>query len=349
MTLLDRLLGHDDETTRELLRRAGELSDEQLDQDFGIGHGTVRATFDHIVWNIECWTDLMKSRAVRSRDPNATPLAELTRRHTAASREFMHFARELERAGRLEQVFVDTLETPPAEIAFGGAIVHLATHGMHHRSQLLIMMRRLGLQQLPEGDALTWEASIRAQDTTQAAGSAKRELSPAVTIRSAVPTDAQAIADIYNEAIATTTATFDTQPKSEADRREWLAAHGERYPVFVAEVDGRVVGWAALTAWSDRCAYADTAETSFYVRQTHRGLGIGRALKEHLIQAARELGFHSLLARTAAGSDASLHLNQSMGFRLIGTMREVGLKFGQRLDVHLLQLMLSDGAEVPQA
>src|SRR3954465_14725432 len=100
-----------------------------------------------------------------------------------------------------------------------------------------------------------------------------------ITIRHAVLADAAAIAVIYNEAILTTTATFDTEPKSVDERTQWLKSHDERHPVLVAVVDGRVVGWASLSSWSDRCAYADTAETSFYVHSTYRGRGIGRRLK----------------------------------------------------------------------
>src|SRR6187401_518011 len=97
-----------------------------------------------------------------------------------------------------------------------------------------------------------------------------------ILIRRAEHADARAIADIYNEAILTTTATFDTEPKSEEERLGWIKAHDERHPVLVALVEGRVVGWASLSRWSERCAYEDTAETSFYVHSSHRGLGIGR-------------------------------------------------------------------------
>jgi phosphinothricin acetyltransferase len=161
-----------------------------------------------------------------------------------------------------------------------------------------------------------------------------------LVIRRAEPGDARAIAEIYNEAILNTTATFDTEPKSERDRLAWLESHDERHPVLVAECDGEVVGWAALSKWSDRPAYADTAESSFYVAAPWRGRGIGRALKLQLIAEARQAGLHTLLARVAAESTASLRVNEAVGFVLIGTMREVGLKFGRRLDVHLMQLML---------
>ena len=160
------------------------------------------------------------------------------------------------------------------------------------------------------------------------------------TIRRAEVRDAAAIAEVYNEAILKTTATFDTEQKTAEDRLEWLRGHDDRHPVFVAEVAGGVVGWACLTKWSDRPAYDGTAETSFYVAERHRGGGIGRALKERLIEEARKTGLHTLIARVAEGSEASLHLNRSLGFLRVGTMREVGLKHGKRLDVYILQLML---------
>jgi L-amino acid N-acyltransferase YncA len=162
----------------------------------------------------------------------------------------------------------------------------------------------------------------------------------AIHIRPAEPHDVQAITDIYNEAILTTTATFDTEPKSLTDRQQWLASHDERHPVIVAVVDGKVVGWSSITKYSDRPAYDDMGETSFYVSSAYRGRGIGRRLKEATIADAKRLGFHSLLVRVAEGSEASLHLNRSVGFVDVGTLKEAGRKFGRLLDVHILQLML---------
>jgi len=161
-----------------------------------------------------------------------------------------------------------------------------------------------------------------------------------LTIRPATLNDAGALAEIYNSAIRGTTATFDTEPKTVQEREQWLQAHGDRHPVLVAERNGTVVGWASLSKWSDRPAYDDTAESSFYVAEESRGQGIGRALKLQLIEASRRVGMHTILARVAEGSDASLHLNESLGFVRVGTLREVGFKFGRRLDVHILQLML---------
>jgi L-amino acid N-acyltransferase len=158
-----------------------------------------------------------------------------------------------------------------------------------------------------------------------------------VRLRSAVAGDAAAIRAIYNEAVATTTATFDTEPRTPAAQRRWMADHVAPYSVVVAEVEGRVIGWASLSAWSDRRAYAGTTEVSEYVAAPHRGRGVGRALLARVLRDADLRGFHTEIARIADGNRASLRLHRAFGFRRIGVMREVGLKFGRRIDVHLLQ------------
>lgn len=165
-------------------------------------------------------------------------------------------------------------------------------------------------------------------------------MQPSILIRRAELDDLPALTEIYNEAILTTTATFDLEPKTVDQRREWLLNRGERHPVLVAVCQGAAVGWASISRWSERAAYDDTGETSFYVKSEFRGRGIGRALKEAIIAEARRLRFHSLIARVAEGSEASLHLNESAGFARVGTLREVGRKFGRLLDVHIMQKML---------
>ena len=163
-----------------------------------------------------------------------------------------------------------------------------------------------------------------------------------LVIRLAAPSDAAAIAEIYNEAITTTTATFDLEPKSLEERKEWLRAHTGRFPVLVGEIDGAVVGFASLSPWSDRAAYDGTAETGLYVHSRHRGRGIGRRLKTAIIEEARQRKFHTLIARVTEDSAASIHLNREAGFVLVGTMREVGRKFGRLLDVLIMQKMLDE-------
>ena len=158
-----------------------------------------------------------------------------------------------------------------------------------------------------------------------------------VTIRSATLQDLGAITEIYNDATLKTVASFDTEPKTDAEQKHWFDRHGPRYPILVAEEDNLIVGWASLSQWSDRGAYSDTAEASVYVREECRGRGIGRKLSEAIIKTGGEAGLHTLIGRIADGNDASLRLVESVGFRHIGVMRECGRKFGRLLDVHLVQ------------
>jgi len=158
-----------------------------------------------------------------------------------------------------------------------------------------------------------------------------------LTIRRATLEDLSAFTEIYNEAILKTVATFDTEAKTLEEQKTWFANHGPRYPILVAEQEGSVIGWASLSKWSDRCAYSDTAEISLYVREEHRGKGIGRKLIEEIVKEGQKVGLHTVIARIAEGNEASIHLHESVGFQHIGVMREVGRKFGKLWDVHLLQ------------
>jgi phosphinothricin acetyltransferase len=167
-----------------------------------------------------------------------------------------------------------------------------------------------------------------------------------VEIRPATLDDVPAIMAIYNHEVLTSVATFDMAPLAPDEQREWFAAHAaERHPLLVAIVDGRVVGWASLSAWSSRCAYARAAEDSVYVHQDHRGQGVGRALLAELIESARAEGLGVLLARIEASGTASLRIHAAAGFVQVGTMHRVGEKFGRLLDVVLLELQL----DVPRA
>lgn len=160
-----------------------------------------------------------------------------------------------------------------------------------------------------------------------------------IRIRPANDRDVPAITEIYNAAVRTTTATFDLDPRRLSDRRRWFRAHGPRHPVFVAVRGSRVVGWTALGPWSDRAAYAATGEVSTYVAEGERGRGTGSRLLATLVRRGRRTGHHTLLARVTDGNAASLRMHVAAGFVPVGVMREVGMKFGRRLDVHLLQLV----------
>jgi L-amino acid N-acyltransferase YncA len=158
-----------------------------------------------------------------------------------------------------------------------------------------------------------------------------------MTIRRASIDDLTAITEIYNEAIHKTIATFDTTPKTIEEQKTWFNNHGPKNPIMVAEHDSRVVGWAALSTWSDRRAYSDTAEISLYIREEHRGRGIGKKLLAAIIQEGEKTGLHTVIARITEGNKASVYLHESVGFEKIGVMKEVGRKFGKLLNVYLMQ------------
>jgi L-amino acid N-acyltransferase len=162
-------------------------------------------------------------------------------------------------------------------------------------------------------------------------------------LRSARPGDAQRIRAIYNAAVAGSVATFDTRPRTLAAQRAWLRGHDARHPVLVAMADGRIVGWASLSPWSERPAYDATAEDSVYVDELWRGRGLGRALLAELLRRADALGYHSVLARIADRNAASHRLHAAFGFREIGVMHEVGRKFGRYVDVALLERISRGG------
>jgi phosphinothricin acetyltransferase len=156
-------------------------------------------------------------------------------------------------------------------------------------------------------------------------------------IRGAQINDLKDITEIYNWAILNTTATFDTNPKSLDDQMFWFKNHGEKNPIVVAESDEKIVGWASLSKWSDRCAYSDTAEISLYVKEDFMDKGIGKQLMKNIIKIGKSVGFHSLIARITEGNEKSINLHESFGFEHIGIMKEVGKKFGKLLSVYLMQ------------
>ena len=164
MDLLDRLLGHDAWTTRRLLTLAGTLDDTALDRGFDVGHGTLRATLEHVVRNMEVWTDLMAGVPVRDRpaadDTAARSPAGLAARLDRAAKDLARVARDIAGRGAWDITWLDVLDDPPTRKTYGGALAHVITHSMHHRAQAIHMLRRLGVPDVPEGDVLSWEKEV---------------------------------------------------------------------------------------------------------------------------------------------------------------------------------------------
>ena len=155
MDLLDRLLQHDAWTTRQLLELCGPLTDDQLDRDFDLGHRTIRRTFEHVIFNMEVWTDLME--AVSQRGEKGSSIRELVHRLDRVEKDFARVARAVADRGAWDEPFLDVIENPPVRQTLGGGIAHVITHSMHHRAQILYMLRCIGVQNRPEGDVLSWE------------------------------------------------------------------------------------------------------------------------------------------------------------------------------------------------
>ncbi len=160
-------------------------------------------------------------------------------------------------------------------------------------------------------------------------------------VRLAQLSDADAIREIYNREVITSTVTFDLVPRSLEDQRSWLAAHSGIHPAVVAIEDGAVVGFGSLSPYRDRPAYATTVEDSVYVRRDARGHGVGRLILAELVRLGRAHGFHAMMARVVGGHEASISLHRACGFELVGVEREVGRKLGRWLDVVLMQRLLS--------
>ncbi|MEO6198107.1 MAG: N-acetyltransferase family protein [Dehalococcoidia bacterium] len=161
------------------------------------------------------------------------------------------------------------------------------------------------------------------------------------SIRPATEADVPAITDIYNYEVLNGWATFDLEPKSLEDRLDWFREIQHPHSVTVTEEDGVVLGWGSLKPFHARLAYRFTAEESVYIHQAHSGRGIGSLLLGHLIELARDRGFHSIMAGISQDNPASDRLHQRHSFTLVGTEREVGYKFERWLDVSWYQLLLS--------
>ena len=163
-----------------------------------------------------------------------------------------------------------------------------------------------------------------------------------VHVRLATTDDAEAIRAIYNPEVLESTVTFDLVPRTLDEQRAWLSQRsGAHLAIAAVDEDGTVVGFASLSPYRDRPAYSTTVEDSVYIHRDHQGQGIGKALLADLVERARQHGFHAVMARIVGDHDASIALHRSVGFEVVGTEREVGRKFGQWLDVVIMQILLA--------
>lgn len=153
---------------------------------------------------------------------------------------------------------------------------------------------------------------------------------------------AQAIVDIFNDAILNSTALYDYVPRPLASMEPWFAAkRAGNFPVIGFEDDaGTLLGFASYGTFRAWPAYKYTAEHSIYVHRDHRGRGIGRRLLQALIARATAQQLHVMVGGIDVTNAASIALHEQLGFVHSGTITQAGYKFGRWLDLGFYQLTL---------
>lgn len=160
-------------------------------------------------------------------------------------------------------------------------------------------------------------------------------------VRLATQADAEAIRAIYNPEVLESTVTFDLVPRTLEDQLKWIDDHSGAFPAIVAHTDdGEIAGYGSLTAYKERPAYRTSVEDSVYVHRGFQGHGVGKLIVGNLVTLAADHGFHAVFARIVGGHDASIAVHEKCGFETIGVEKEVGRKFGQWLDVVVMQRLV---------
>lgn len=162
-----------------------------------------------------------------------------------------------------------------------------------------------------------------------------------IHVREAIEEDLGQLLLIYNEIILHTTAVYDYEPHTLEMRQAWFKTKKEQgFPVFVAEDETKILGFSSIGPFRAWAAYKYSVENSVYVAADARGKGIGKLLIPPLIEAAKKLNMHTIIAGIDATNEVSLHLHKSFGFVEVAHFKEVGFKFDKWLDLKFLQLIL---------
>jgi L-amino acid N-acyltransferase YncA len=169
-----------------------------------------------------------------------------------------------------------------------------------------------------------------------------------VIVRDATEGDLPAIRDIYNALIETTTVAWTEVPESLEQRQDWFADQTRAgWPVLVAEDDRAVIGFAAYGAFRGQGkwpGYRHTVEHTVHVCRAAWGVGVGRALMSELFDRARASEVHVMVGAIDRGNESSIRFHEGLGFSTVARMPEVGIKFGQWLDLVLMQRILTDSS-----
>ena len=170
-----------------------------------------------------------------------------------------------------------------------------------------------------------------------------------IETRLATADDLPGILTISNWAVLHTAANFAIEPETpDAWRADYHQTH-EMFPWFVAiDETGEVIGFAKASPWKGRCAYAWTAETTVYVHPDHHGRGLGTKLYARLVATLRAQGYRTILGGITQPNPASVRLHESLGFRRVAVLEQVGWKFDTWHDVGYWQLMLCNDNNAPK-
>jgi L-amino acid N-acyltransferase YncA len=163
-----------------------------------------------------------------------------------------------------------------------------------------------------------------------------------IDVRQAEPRDAEAVAAIYNHGIAERQATFETRARRPNEVAGWLE-EGRPFLVAVDE-DEKVLGFARVSAYSVRRAYAGVGEHAVYVGPHARRRGVGVKLLDALAQASENAGYYKLTSRVFTTNEASLKLHRAAGFTEVGVQRRHGRLEGEWKDTILVERLLGDAA-----
>lgn len=162
-----------------------------------------------------------------------------------------------------------------------------------------------------------------------------------IQIRAAGIEDLKGIQEIYNEAIANTTAVYEYEPFTDTYIQKWFEEKtANSQPVIVADANGQVAGFATYGIFRQRAAYHRTMEHSVYVHPQFQGQGIGRTLLREIIKKAAGSGVHVLVGGIDAENTKSIRLHESEGFQIAGTIHEAAWKFERWLDLVFVEKKL---------